>query len=561
MKKRYSFLMIFSGATLLFSSCLKDLDTIPPDTDVVTSEKVYQNPDNYINVLAKCYLGLAVGGQGGDGGGDANTDISGIDGGFSQYLRQYWYHQEFTTDEAIVSWNDQTIKDLHYQTWSTTDVFVTAMYYRIMFQVNMANEFIRNSTPAKLDDRGIGSQYRKDIAYYHAEARFLRALSYWHGLDMFRNIPFITENDPIGAYFPKQTTPENLFRYIESELIAITDGVGDDDLKDARTNAYGRADKAAAQMLLAKLYLNARVYLNLANDAAANEYYDKCVSEISKVISAGYTLEPKFKNLFVTDNDNSNEIIFPIAFDGLKTQTWGGTTILVHAAIGGKMIPDSLDGKKLTAEEKTAYTISHYGVGSGWGGFRTTKELVGKYGDIATTNDSRAVFFTDGQNLEINNVGLFNDGYAVPKFSNLSSTGVPGQNVDFTDTDFPMFRLADAYLIYAEAQIRRDGSANATSLGYINEIRTRAYGDNSGSITIDQLTLDFILDERACELLWEGHRRTDLIRFGKFTGDKYLWAWKGLVKDGIATPAYRNIFPIPANDLNANPNLKQNDGY
>jgi starch-binding outer membrane protein, SusD/RagB family len=129
-------------------------------------------------------------------------------------------------------------------------------------------------------------------------------------------------------------------------------------------------------------------------------------------------------------------------------------------------------------------------------------------------------------------------------------------------TDYPMFRLADAYLTYAEAVLRGgQGGDASTALNYVNQLRERAFGNTSGNITSGELTLDFILDERARELYWEGHRRTDLIRFNKFTGGEYLWPWKGNVKAGAATPAYRNLYPIPSNDLGANPNLEQNDGY
>lgn len=556
--KKYIYISIFIfGVVVLFSSCMKDLDTLPLDEDVESSEKVYSDPANYKNILAKCYMGLATGGN---AGGDGESDISGIDGGFSQYLRQYWYHQEFTTDEAIVTWNDQTIKDLHYQTWSTSDPFVAAMYYRIMFQVTMTNEFIRNTTSAKLDERGIGSEYRTEFAVFQAEARFLRALSYWHGIDMFRIPPFVVETDPVGAVFPTQTDVPTLFKYIESELIAITDGVGNDDLLDARANEYARADKAAAWMLLAKLYLNAEVYLG-------EEMYDKVIETLDKVIASGYSIEPVQQHLFMTDNNLSNEIIFPIAFDGLSTQTWGGTTTLVHAAIGGSMgIEYDADGNQ-TGDT----TLQGYGVGGGWGGFRTTKQLVEKF-EVAsydpddntkpvTWNDNRAIFYTDGQNLEIENVGLFNDGYAVPKFLNLSSNRIPGSDIDYVDTDFPMFRLADAYLMYAEANLRGGGGNAASALQYVNDIRQRAFNGATGNISSAELTLDFILDERARELFWEGHRRTDLVRYGQFTSGSYTWAWKGFNKEGVETASHRDVFPIPSNDLNANPNLKQNADY
>lgn len=216
---------------------------------------------------------------------------------------------------------------------------------------------------------------------------------------------------------------------------------------------------------------------------------------------------------------------------------------MIHAAVGGSMKP------------------SDFGINSGWGGLRTTKSLVQLFPDANGSRDKRGVFYTNGQNLEIDNVTTFTDGYPLVKFKNITSAGKQGSDAsgDFVDTDFPMFRLADAYLMYAEAVLRGGGGSNAQALTYVNQLRTRAYGDNSGNVT--SLSLDFILDERARELSWEATRRTDLIRFGKFTGSNYLWPWKGGVKDGRGVEDFRTLYPIPSSDLIANPNLKQNTGY
>jgi hypothetical protein len=124
-----------------------------------------------------------------------------------------------------------------------------------------------------------------------------------------------------------------------------------------------------------------------------------------------------------------------------------------------------------------------------------------------------------------------------------------------------MFRLADAYLMYAEAVVRGGtGGDMATAVGYINDLRNRAYGSTMGNITMADLDLPFLLDERSRELYWECHRRTDLIRFGKFTAG-YNWTWKGGTKEGNDVNEKYNIFPIPSSDLGANPNLQQNAGY
>jgi hypothetical protein len=176
-------------------------------------------------------------------------------------------------------------------------------------------------------------------------------------------------------------------------------------------------------------------------------------------------------------------------------------------------------------------------------------------------NDTRAMFFTEGQKLEIDDIGLFTDGYAINKFKNVDRNGNPGSDPTHADTDFPMFRLADVYLMYAEAAVR-SGSNQGQALEYVNEVRSRAYEwSNDGDIAADELTLDFIIDERARELYWEGHRRTDLIRFGLLTGGEYLWPWKGNLKEGRSTEPRYNLFPIPDSDINANPNLVQNPGY
>lgn len=726
---------ILTLTALLFSAvgCFKDLDTVPLDPDILTAAAVYKDPASYRQVLAKLYAGFAVSGQQGPAG---QADISGIDEGFGQYLRGMWYHQELPTDEAVIGWNDQTIKDFHAQAWTSGDGFIYAFYSRVFYQIALANEFLRETTDAKLNDRSVDAALRNDIKQYRAEARFLRALSYWHALDIFRNVPFATEENVVGAFVPKQASASDLFSFIESELKAI-----EPDLAAPRTNAYGRADKAAAWMVLAKLYLNAEVYIG-------QNKYNECLTYCESVLGAGYEMEPLYQNLFLADNHRSREIIFPITFDGINTRTYGGMTFIIRAGIGGSMNP------------------VESGVVSGWGGTRTTPQLIEKFpadltgikvdfnqgqssvypklyvpgshqgfdatqtsnalaatttiapnskifeghkyfpdnnteilftqissntapkfgdngadgtletggakivipeaglyyikvnlnnktytiekrqwsivgtatggadvnltwdsdlgmlvangqlsvgsfrfrsnqGDAVTLGDNgadalletngtdiqidqgggykivfdvdkpdytyqikltsfdkRGKFYADGQNLDINDLTLFTEGYAVNKFRNVTSDGMPGSDTDFPDTDFPMFRLADAYLMAAEALLRGGGGGDKNKAAqYFNVVRTRAFTGTSGNYTAANLNLDVLLDERARELYWECHRRTDLVRFGQLTDGTYKWAWKGGVKEGTSVPSYRNIYPIPAQDLGANPNLRQNTGY
>jgi hypothetical protein len=200
-----------------------------------------------------------------------------------------------------------------------------------------------------------------------------------------------------------------------------------------------------------------------------------------------------------------------------------------------------------------------FGVDGGWGGLRTTKNLVNLFPDVTGTLDQRSQFHTAGQSIDINEIGTFTDGYAVTKFKNIKADGTAGSNLTWMDIDFPLFRLGEQYLIYAEAVLRGGtGGSLVTAVSHINTLRTRA---QAAAIVQADLTLPFLMDERSRELYWEGHRRTDLIRFGKFTDASYLWPFKGGLKAGKGVESWRNVYPIPSDDLVANPNLTQNPNY
>ena len=511
---------------LLAAAGCTDLTLEPKST--VSSTNVFNESSSYKAFVAKIYGGLQVSGQEGPAG---RPDIQGIDEGFSQYIRLIWQMQELPTDEAAIAWADAGVQELNTQQWSSSNQFLGAMYSRIFFQVAMVNEFLRETTDAKLASRGASEELRAVVAGYRAEARFLRALSYWHGIDLFGNIPLVTEDFALGKTPPKQSTRAEVFDYVVSELNAIRT-----ELPAAGAGEYGRADQGAVAMLLAKVFLNAQVY------AGAPRYTD-ALTEAQRVIASGaYQLEPIYQHNFLADNQKSREIIFAVPFDGQRTQSYGGTTFLTHASVGGSI------------------NASKFGLDGGWGGLRARPEFVGLFPGVGGADHRAAVFYTDGQTVAMSNLTDFLTGLPVLKYQNVTSTGAPGSSTSFADTDYPMFRLADAYLIYAEAALRGGGGTRAQALTYVNQLRARAYGDASGAITDAQLTLDFILAERARELYWEGHRRTDLVRFGAFT-DKGVWAWKGNVLAGRTTEVFRNLFPLPATELLANPNLTQNPGY
>jgi hypothetical protein len=517
---------------ILSTSCTDELNQVPESSNQQSDEELFSNPDSYKQFLAKLYAGLATTGQQGPAGA---ADISGIDEGFSQYLRGYWQMQELTTDEAIIGWNDQTIKDFHNHSWTSLDVFINATFNRLAFQVNACNEFLRQTTDAKLDSRGVSGPLRDEIKNFRAEARFLRAYSYWNLVDLFGGASIETEESSTEYHVPAYASRAEIFTFVETELTNLVA-----DLKAPNSNEKYRVDKAAAWMLHAKLLMNAQIYVGTDRYADAKILINKVLTE------ATYSTHSSYEQLFFADNDSNgaqNEFIFSIAFDGINTKTYGGTTYLTHAPVGGSM------------------SAASFGINGGWAGIRTTSAFVNKF--PGSGNDARGNFYTAGQTLEIASVGTFTDGYAIQKFRNVDINGNQGSDAtgDFVDIDFPVFRLADAYLMFAECELRAGGSVSQASVDNINDLRVRAYGDTSGNVSAGQINLSFILDERARELHWEGHRRTDLIRFGKFTGSSYIWPWKGGVPSGAPTSSYRNLFPIPSSALSTNPNLQQNPGY
>ena len=526
-------MLALAAGLVTASSCSKDLNQTPSYS--ANSEVVYSDPAQIEQVLARLYATFAISGQQGPAG---QPDISGIDEGFSNYLRQYWQIQEVTTDEAVIGWTDSGLPELSTNRWEANNQFVRATYDRVFYEIALCNEFIRQTSDDNLAKRGLSADAAGTVRTYRAEARVLRALSYWHAIDLFGGGPFATETDAIGS-IPPYKSGADMFTYVESEL---TDVDASNLLLKPRA-VYARADQAVCWTLLTKLYLNAKIYTGTDRSTDAITY-------ANKVLGAGYGLCPNYSWLFLADNDATsarNEIIFPIAFDGIKTQTYGGMTYLVHAPVGGKVIPDSI------------------GINGGWAGLRTKPALTNLFPGGATgRSDARQkLFFTQGQKSSVDTLNLFTNGYLITKYKNVTSTGKEGSDAqvnggsgNFPDTDFPMFRLADVKLMYAEALLRGgSGGTAGTALEQVNEVRAR-----SGATPLTNVQLSDILDERGRELYWEGHRRTDLIRFGKYaTG--YNWAFKGGAPTGKDIEATRTIFPIPSTDRVVNPNLPQNPGY
>ncbi|MEQ8471712.1 MAG: RagB/SusD family nutrient uptake outer membrane protein [Marinoscillum sp.] len=519
--------LVALGAFL--NACINTLDTEPLDDEILNANSIFDDEAAYKQFLAKLYGSLTLTGQRGEAG---MPEISAGDEGTTSFMRTYWSAQEISTDEAINAWGDPGLVDFNGHIWSDQNLYNQLMYQRIFINISYCNEYIR-VVGGRVDD--LSGQLKEDVQGYLVEARFLRSLYYYFAMDLWGNVPFVTEKDATGAFLPRQISRSDLFTYIESELTAILP-----DLLNPRQNEYARADKAAAWMVLAKMYLNAEVYTGTA-------MYSECIEMCQNILNAGYTLHDNYAELFLADNHLlRNEIIFPVAEDGNNTRNYGGVTYIIHAAVGG------------SADADNDFGIS----AGGWSGNRLTSSFVEKFADPSGDTDQRAIFYTDGQSLEIDNPQVFTEGYMSAKFKNLTSSGEKGVHGMFVDTDFPLFRLGDVHLMYAEAVLRGgSGGTTAIALELVNDLRERAYGDNSGNITASNLTLDFILEERARELHWEAHRRTDLVRYGLFTGNGYVWDWKGGVKDGQSTQPHLALFPLPSSDLGLNTNLEQNKGY
>ena len=526
--KKIKFLAI-SLATMIFggfaTSCVGDLKVTPIDPNIDLPESVLDSQDAFTQLLAKCYQGLAVSSSSGPSGG---PDIDGVDGGYGQYMRAVFNMQELTTDVAMCCWNDGSLYDIHNQCWNTSNEFVLSMYYRIFYQISLCNEFIRRSNATTIEGYNLKDNYI-------AEARALRLLSYYHAIDMFGNVPFSTEDDTVGSSGPKQISRGELFEWMVNEAQDLINGNA---LAAAGNNEYGRCDKGMVQMILAKLYLNAEVWADKA-------MYAECAQVCEQIISEYPALHNNWQDLFCADNHlftasttyGGDEIIFAVPQDGILIQSYGATNFLIFASTGGKMDAAAI------------------GISSGWGGLSLTGAFTSKFED----GDKRATFYkSDDYAQYIDEIRRESDswsnGWKSMKFLNVNHDGSAAQTDGFVDTDFSVFRTADAYLMYAECAAR--GAADQTKgQNYLNAVRARAGVGNLA------LTLDNIIDERGRELYYEGFRRQDLIRFDLFTTDKYLWEFKGGVQEGQAVDSHFNLFPIIASDKNANGNLEQNPGY
>jgi hypothetical protein len=418
--------------------------------------------------------------------------------------------------------------------------------------VSLVNEYLRQTTPDKLSDRGVSAELAAVISGYRAEARFIRAYLYWMALDCFGNVPFTTENSPFGGtYFPQQASRSAVYEFCISELQSL---MSDDSPMPQARSLYPRADKGSVAGLLARMYLNSEVYTGVPRWAEAK-------SLCEDIFAMGYELSPSYSDLFRGDNGQNpsarGELLWAVDYDAGSIESYGGTTYILSASMASTDITEASRPN---------------GQVNGWAGLRVPYEFVSLHfgvsgqdyetGVYEVADQRGASFYIKGRKESMDGaLYSFMNGWTSLKFNNIphdqtDQSYLPqSATMSFSNVDFPMIRLAEIYLIYAEACMHLDQGPQA--LPYLADLAARA-----GVAPPSEITPDFLLAERARELYWEAHRRTDLIRLGVYHTDACLWPYKGGDSyAGQAFPAYKCIFPLPPTELATNKALVQNPGY
>ncbi len=533
---------IFSAvaAAAMLTACVGDLNTIPLNKTDVTSETAYgADEEGYVQGLTKIYFQLVS---------NNTQDLQVADGGASEFIRAFWSTQEVTADAAKCAWGDAWVNDLNNCTWKG-DVLndaVYAVYVRTLQGITYVNEYLRQTSDANLSTRGCSADVKAKVQQYRAEARFLRAFFYWAAMDTFGQVPFSTEDTQFGGgYNPPQKPATEIFDFVVSEL---EDLASDASAMPAAQANYPRADKGSVLGLLARVYLNAEVYTGTAKWAEAK-------AACEKIYSLGYALAPTHAELFRGDNgenpDAKKEILFAASYNAEHTQSYGGTTYLTLSTLSGD------DG-----------AVNITGINGGWAGNRVPDHYVQTYfaptaadfatGEYTVADKRGQYFYIKGRTQSMqDNLNTFLNGWSCIKFNNVPHDmdavdyAATAATKNFSDIDWPLIRLGEIHLIYAEACMHAGGNASA---------QIKALADRAGVAAPSTIDEDFLMAERARELMWEGHRRTDLIRYNKWISG-YNWTYKGGNFGGQDLPSHFNVFPVPSTELATNLDLQQNPGY
>jgi len=539
------------AATLGNVSCINDLDISSIDPQSSSSF-------DQAGAFVKQYAMLGLTGQKGLAG---SPDLDGQDEGESGFYRTVFNCNELSTDECIWVWQDNVdIPQFTELSWNSSSQRTEWVYVRLGYDITQFNFFL-DQTEGLTDAESLRQR---------AEVRFLRALHYWYFIDLFGKAPF---KEHFSNDLPVEKGGKELYDYIQTELAEA-----EADMYEPGEAPFGRADKAANWLLRARLYLNAEVYTGTADYQNAKTYADKVIN------SGAYQLCDDYRLMFMADNDENEEamkeIILPIRQDGIKTRNYGGSTYLVCGARTGgmpymgttngwscivarnalvykffpnkdvPMIPEDVEvpaQADLPNDAAIDAWDAQYGV--------RTVDIVEAAGD------DRAMFYSGAgggrRTMDPSAINSFQSGLSIVKWQNIRSDGGSTSHTEYPDTDIPLFRLAEAYLTRAEANFR----LNDTNAALQDILTLRSHRGCTTQPQANEIDEMYILDEWAREFYLEGRRRSDLVRFDCFTTDKYLWDWKGGVKEGKSVSDIYNVFPIPETDINNNPNMSQNEGY
>ena len=318
------------AAAVALLSCVRDLDTLPLNRTEPIAEYVYgTDEDAYLSGLSRLYFQFVT---------NDLTDLQQMDGGASELIRAFWSVQETTADAAKCSWeNDAWVRALNTNTWgSEQNDAIYAVYVRTLQGVAYVNEYLRQTAPERLSDRGVPAELAAKIDVFRAEARFIRAYLYWIALDCFGSVPFSTEESPFGGtYVPPQASRTDIYNYCVEELTYL---MSDESPMLAPRSLYPRADKGSAAGLLARLYLNSEVYTGVPRWAEAKQICEK-------IFDMGYVLCPDYAALFRGDNGQNpqaaGEMLWTVEYDDSNTNSYGGTTYLLAASLASTDITDS----------------------------------------------------------------------------------------------------------------------------------------------------------------------------------------------------------------------------
>jgi starch-binding outer membrane protein, SusD/RagB family len=448
----------------------------------------------------------------------------------------YFSAQEVNSNEMLIpqrgnDWYDggQWINaHLHTQTGGE-DCFNNSWNF-LYSGVNTCNRLILQVQQAK--DKG--NLDAATAANYNSELRGIRALYYYWLLDTFGNIPVVDKYDVPEGFTPDTKNRAEVFAFIEGELNAISPLLA----KEAGGNYYGRFTYYAAQALLSKLYLNAKVYTGAEQDAKALAAADAIIN------STKFAAAPSYRENFVTANEGSPEFIFAIPYDKVFAQGFNLPQMTLHYASQATFNLQSQPWNGYCAATDFYNSFDDQDIR------KKNNFLAGPQfkNDGVTPLKDPSADDPDGENVVFTPVinelfpGCFRQaGVRVGKFE-FANGATPNLS-----NDFPIFRFSDIWLVKAEAESRIAGDWNK-AVPYVNVLRTRARLPEVSTLT----DVEF-LAERSHEVFYEGWRRQDLIRFGKFSEPHGLRT--------VASAQERTLWPVPGRQIAANPKLRQNPGY